>query len=73
MSEVTGAAFNPRRRWRLASLWPMLFLFLAALYLAPDTRSMRNTYYLLVLLPALVLLRQEDFHLLWKNPVLRAA
>ncbi len=73
MSEVTGAALNPRRRWRLASLWPMLFLFLAALYLAPDTRSMRNTYYLLVLLPALVLLRREDFHLLWKNPVLRAA
>ena len=51
----------------------MLFVFIAALYLAPDTKSMRNTYYLVVLLPALVLLRREDLHLLWQNPVLKAA
>lgn len=64
---------NPRRRWRLEHLWPLLLLFVAALYLAPTTKSMRNLYYLAVLLPALVLVRREDLQLLWRNPVLRAA
>lgn len=73
MSIITGLRLNPRQKWRLGSLWPMLFAFVAALYLAPDTRSMRNTYYLAVLLPGLVLLRREDLRLLWQNPVLRAA
>ena len=73
MTILAGWRLNPRLRWQLSSLWPLLFIFIAAVYMAPDTKSMRNTYYLLVFLPGLVLLHRRDLRLLWHNPVLRAA